>query len=92
VSHDKDESGNIPKQVPKEARELANFMALVVDETTNQSSYLQDHTNIRCFKKKCEGTISSEILKENNLIHWVCSKCKNEGTISHWQNTRWNNG
>ena len=92
MTHFLDETGNIPKQMPKVARELANFMALVVDETTNQSSSSLNNTTIRCFIKKCEGTISSEILKENNVIHWKCSKCKNEGTISDWQNTRWNNG
>ena len=91
MTHFLDESGNIPKQMPKEARELANFLALVVDETTKEPSKSVIHTTIRCFKKKCEGTINSEFIKENNEIHWVCSKCQNEGILSEWQNTRWDN-
>ena len=91
MTHFLDESGNIPTQMPKEARELANFLALVVDETTKEPSKSVIYTTIRCFIKKCEGTINSEIIKENNEIHWVCSKCQNEGILSEWQNTRWNN-
>ena len=68
MTHFLDEAGNIPKQMPKEARELANFLALVVDETTKKSSSSVIHTSIRCFKKKCEGTINSEFSKENNEI------------------------
>jgi hypothetical protein len=91
MTHFLDEAGNIPKQMPKEARELANFLALVVDETTKESSSQVIFTTIRCFTKKCEGTINSEFLKANNEIHWVCSKCQNEGIITDWHNTKWDN-
>ena len=91
MTHFLDESGNIPTQMPKEARELANFLALVVDETTKESSSTVIPTTIRCFKKKCEGTINSDFFKENKEIHWLCSKCQNEGIISDWQKTRWDN-
>lgn len=62
MTHFLDEAGNIPKQMPKEARELANFLALIFDETTKESSSFLIHTAIRCFKKKCEGTIRSEFV------------------------------
>lgn len=91
MTHFIDETGNIPTQVPKEARELASFMALVVDETTKKSAPSVIYTGIRCFIKKCEGTINCEFLSENNDIHWVCTKCKNEGIISDLQKTRWDN-
>lgn len=91
MTHFLDEAGNIPKQMPKEARELANFLALVVDETTKESSSLVICTTIRCFTKNCEGNINSEFLKANNEIHWVCSKCQNNGIISDWHNTKWDN-
>jgi len=41
-------------------------------------------TGIRCFKKRCIGIIASEVHLENNEIHWKCSKCRNEGTITGW--------
>lgn len=36
MTHFLDDQGNIPKQMPKEARELANFLALIVDATTKK--------------------------------------------------------
>jgi hypothetical protein len=91
MTHFLDPSGNIPKEMPKEAREIASFFALVVDETTKKSSNTSIHTEIRCFEKKCDGLIKTEYLKESKEIHWKCSKCPNEGIISHWQKTRWDN-
>ena len=90
MTHFLDETGNIPTDMPKEARELANFHALVVDETTKSNSPIV-LTGLRCFRKKCERTITSEILPEENAIHWVCSNCVNEGVISSWQGTKWDN-
>jgi hypothetical protein len=91
MQHFLDETGNIPKQMPKEAREMASFLALIVDATTKNSPFTLTQTEIRCFEKKCQGLIKSEVLKENNEIHWVCSKCQNEGRISRWKLTKWDN-
>jgi len=91
MTHFIDETGNIPTNIPKEARELANFMALVVDEATKEYDSSVVSTSLRCFKKKCVGTINSEFLIENDEIHWACTKCKNEGIISDWQKTKWDN-
>ncbi len=84
MTHFIDESGNIPTDMHKSARELANFHALVVAETTKSKSSVV-LTGLRCFRKKCEGTITSEILpEEEHAIHWVCGNCVNEGVISSW--------
>jgi len=91
MTHFIDETGNIPTKMPKEARELASFMALVVDETTKESASSVIYSGIRCFKKKCVGTINCEFLSANSEIHWVCSRCNNEGIISDWQKTKWDN-
>lgn len=90
MQHFLDEQGNIPKQMPKEARELASFFALVIDTSTKILPTKLTPTDIRCFEKGCQGTIRVEILPSNE-IHWMCSQCDNEGKISHWQRTRWNN-
>jgi hypothetical protein len=76
--------GNIPKHVPKEARELSAFFSLVIDETMKTLPSTLTSTGIRCFKKRCTGIIASEVLFENSEIHWKCSKCKNQGTIAGW--------
>jgi len=36
MPHFLDDKGNIPTEMPKEARELASFLALVVDATTKK--------------------------------------------------------
>jgi len=89
--HSLDESGNIPKQMPKEARELASFFALVIDTTTKSLPTNLTSTDIRCFEKGCPGTTRVEMLHSNGEIHWMCSRCLNEGRISHWQKTKWDN-
>lgn len=91
MTHFLDETGNIPKNSHKSARELANFHALVVDETSKSKSPIVN-TGLRCFKKKCEGSITSEILiEEEDAIHWACSNCVNGGVIRNWKGTRWDN-
>ncbi|MFA5818244.1 MAG: hypothetical protein WC854_03075 [Bacteroidales bacterium] len=91
MTHFLDETGNIPKQMPKEARELASFFALVIDATIKKSPSTVTFTDIRCFKKRCDGLIRSELLSANDEIHWICSKCQNEGRINGWQKTKWDN-
>lgn len=47
-THYLDEEGNIPTTMPKEARELANFLALVIDASTDYESESGFETGIRC--------------------------------------------
>src|SRR5450759_1620047 len=91
MQHFLDAKGNIPKQMPKEARELASFFALVIDSTTQNIPFHITQIDVRCFEKGCQGLIKSEVLKANNEIHWGCSKCQNEGRISGWKLTKWDN-
>jgi len=91
LSHFLDPSGNIPTHIHKEAREMGNFLALVVDETTKNYTKAIFTSDIRCFQKKCKGSIQSKLIKETNEIHWICSECPNEGKISGWEKTKWDN-
>ncbi len=80
----KDEIGVNSKKVPKAAREISAFFSLVTDETMEKLPTTLTSTGIRCFGKGCTGIISSEVNFANNEIHYKCSKCRNEGTISGW--------
>ena len=91
MTHFLDDQGNIPKQMPKEARELANFLALVVDATTKTMPTTLTSTEIRCFQKGCHGVVKSAIRLKKVEIHWYCPDCENEGVISHWGSTKWDN-
>lgn len=91
MTHFLNEKGNIPKEMPREARELAGFFALVVDFTTKTKTSRLTPTGIRCFRKGCHGIINSTIKPNKQEIHWYCPECENEGVISHWQKTKWDN-
>ena len=91
MSHSLDKTGSIPKQMPKEARELASFLALVVDATTKTMPSTLTSTEIRYFKKGCHGLVKSSISPDGKEIHWYCPECENEGVISEWQGSRWDN-
>jgi len=91
MQHFLDEKGNIPKQMPKEARELASFFAMVIDITTKTMPSTLSSTDIRCFNKGCHGVIKSAIKPGTGEVHWYCPECENEGVISHWMGTRWDN-
>jgi hypothetical protein len=58
---------------------MASFLALVVDATTKKIPTVLTLTEIRGFEKRCEGTIKSERLRTTDEIHWLYSKCPNEG-------------
>lgn len=47
MQHFLDDKGNIPKQMPKEARELASFFALVIDATTKKSPFTLSQIELR---------------------------------------------
>jgi len=89
--HFLDDNGEIPKQIPKEARHLASFLAMVIDATTEAFPTEEHTTMLRCFKKKCDGTIKCQLLSKTDSIHWICTKCNNEGIISDWHGTKWDN-
>ncbi len=90
ITHFLDETGNVPIQMPKEARELVSFLALVIDTTTKSLSPGWTASEIRCFEKGCHGMVRVEIVPSNE-IHWKCCNCENEGLISEWQGTKWDN-
>ena len=91
MQHFLDETGNIPKQMPKEGKEMASFLALVVDSTTKSLSTTLTTTDIRCFNKGCYGLIKTALMPKNEEIHWYCPDCENEGVISEWRKTKWDN-
>jgi len=56
--------------MPKEAREMANFLALVVDASTRTMITTQTSTENRCFQKGYYGVVNSAIKPKKGEIHW----------------------
>jgi hypothetical protein len=91
MNHLVDKEGNISATSPKQSRELASFLALVIDAKTKKKNSTSSKDAIRCFKKRCTGEINYKIDEETIQIIWECSKCDNAGSISNWLDTKWDN-
>ncbi len=91
LTHFLDETGNIPKEMPTEAREMAGFLAMVVDLTTERKNTVLSPTALWCFNKGCNGIINTTLTPNLKEIHWHCPSCNTEGIIRNWQETKWNN-
>jgi hypothetical protein len=72
MTHFVDVTGDVPKKVPKQAREISAFFSLVIDETMEKLPSTLTSTGIRCFRKRCTGIISSEVDLDKNEIYWKC--------------------
>jgi len=91
MQHFLDCNGNIPETMPKEAKALAGFHALVVDAVTDigvQPDLVP--TDLRCFEKGCKGHTAVQIVVDDK-IHWYCDTCDMGGIISEWQGTKFDN-
>lgn len=91
LAHFIDDSGNIAKQMPKSARELASFFSLIVDVTTRNKPTTLTSTDIRCPEDGCYGLVKTSLRLATNEINWFCPDCEAEGVIINWQETRWDN-
>jgi hypothetical protein len=89
IEHFLDDSGNIPKEMPKAARQLVSFYTFIIEAATSIFPATNNKTNIRCFEKGCKGMVTTDLTNKKDDIHWKCNKCQNEGRISNWQGTFW---
>ena len=92
IQHLLDASAKMPNEMPKEARELISFLTLIIDITTKNVPHTLTATDVRCFEKGCNGMIKTALRPDTEEIHWYCPDCENEGLISNWQGTKWDNG
>jgi hypothetical protein len=76
-----DEQGNIPKDIPKRARELSNYLALIVDGVTSADAD-DCFTGVRCNVKNCPGDVLFSISDDMSEIHWYCTDCMNEKELN----------
>jgi len=82
MTHFLDERRNIPKQMPKEAREMVSFLAMLVVASTKINANKLTLTDIRWFEKRCQGNAWVEILSTKD-IHWMYFQSDNAKRISH---------
>jgi len=91
MTHFLDETGNIAREMHKDGRNMAGFLAMVIDATTKSKEEGFVDLDIRCNVPGCTGPILAEIIPVTEEIHWGCTECENDGIISDWKNTKWDN-
>ena len=97
LTHFLDHDGEIAKEMPSEARNLACFEALIVDKTTEKYIHIDTlndndiNTDLRCFIDDCVGQIFSYVDESDKRIRWYCTRCTVNGFISNWQSSKWDN-
>lgn len=91
IRHFLNEKGVFPDELPKPALSIANHMAAIIVDATNDDDTIT--TAVRCRRrpgrKRCSGYIVSSI-QEDNRIRWFCPSCDDNGYISGWEKTIWN--
>lgn len=89
IKHLIDASAKMPEEMPAEARDLIGFLIQIIDTTTKTLPNTLTSTEVKCFKKGCDGQIKSALRPDNDEIHWFCPDCEEEGLINSWQGTEW---
>lgn len=69
------------EKLPKKTREWTSFLNLIIDETMEHMNEVFTPTWIRCFEKKCHGSIKTKMDAHVDTVHWQCNQCPWGGTI-----------
>lgn len=92
MQHFIDEKGAIPESMPRQARQLAEKLGSIVACVTSQPSTLPKAV-VSCWGKikgkPCSGKIDAGIDLGSFNILWHCLKCGDNGSISNWEHTFW---
>jgi WD40 repeat protein len=71
MRHFLDDDGEIVRNMPGEARQLASFLALVVDATSVENSSNFDELPLRCRGTECGGRVLARVVTSGIL--WFCA-------------------
>src|SRR3972149_7802598 len=80
-----------PKSGP--ARNLVEYLTKIVVDATTHPWEEPRNTPVRCRRrpgrKPCAGVIETDMDPDTDAIMWWCPVCKDNGTITNWQGSRW---
>lgn len=69
MTHFQNEKRNISNEMPTAARELVGFFALVVDITSQKQHTKLTPSTLRCFKRRCNGQVQTDLTPNQKEIH-----------------------
>jgi hypothetical protein len=87
LRHFLDEGGELADSPPR--RTFARFLASVVEAVSGSIPMTKSQTDVRCCKRGCGGSIEVIASLVTEPIHWRCSVCERQGSISDWQGCKW---
>lgn len=91
ITHYLNEHGEFPEKMGRPARQLASYLALIIDETTKSCPAIDIDTKVRCRRRNCYGSVHSTLTGVDSEIEWFCPECSDKGYISNWQGSKWDN-
>ena len=91
IRHFLDESGEIAEIMPKSGRMIASYFASLIDTATKAFPTRSFNSSVRCRTPRCREEIVLTLTDPKKDIHWYCPGCHDEGYISNWQGTKWDN-
>lgn len=83
--------GQIALEMPEESVEFALFLAHIIEDASTNLPQKTCNTEIDCFNPKCNSNIIAEFVEEGEKIWWYCPECEEEGIISEWKGSLWDN-
>ncbi len=95
IQHFLNESGELG-DLPKPALNLVNHIISIIEEATLGNENEPRETSIQCRRrpgrKKCTGKIITYINERNpTQLIWFCPDCDDNGAITGWESTIYNN-
>lgn len=93
ITHFFDHNGEI-SELPDEAKQLLEFLSAIISDVSNEIEEPIVCTDIKCRESSGMALCTGEIEawhNDDDYIEWHCSDCNDNGLISHWRKTRWDN-
>jgi repressor LexA len=88
ITHFLNDAGEL-KEMPAPVRRMAEFLTAIVAAVTPKCPTFGHNTGIRCRKRGCKGVVHASLEHVGGKIGWCCLDCEQYGTISGWQDTKW---
>jgi hypothetical protein len=77
--------------LPPRARILAQYWTQIVAQGSNFDEPITLRCRRRPLRRLCEGLLEISLDRDFDSIVWRCPVCEDNGVISGWQGTFWDN-
>lgn len=87
-------NGNVEADdLPAEALALLNLLTSIIREVTKDYDQAYPSSTVSACRNAsnsdCDGDLVAWVSDGNGHIHWGCTDCDDEGMITHWEGTKW---